>query len=62
MFAEISAGSSDPLRVASNPVKFAGEEDALSTFPPKRGADTIAILTDRLGLSTDQLRELAEAE
>jgi crotonobetainyl-CoA:carnitine CoA-transferase CaiB-like acyl-CoA transferase len=46
------------LRVAGNPIKFAGEREAGCSYPPMLGADTQAVLTSWLGLSDERISTL----
>jgi crotonobetainyl-CoA:carnitine CoA-transferase CaiB-like acyl-CoA transferase len=46
------------LRVAGNPIKFAGEREAECSYPPMLGADTQAVLSSWLGLSDERISTL----
>lgn len=48
------------IRVAGNPVKFAGTREAAPAYPPALGADTAAVLTSVLGWSEEKLASLLQ--
>lgn len=51
----------DALRVAGNPIFLRDTPAAADRLPPKLGGDTAEVLQDVLGLSADEIQELARA-
>lgn len=50
-----------PIRVVGNPVKFVGRHEQTPRFPPRLGADTSQVLSERLGLSPSEIEQLITA-
>jgi CoA:oxalate CoA-transferase len=48
----------EKVRVAGNPIKFVGEAETASNYPPVLGADNHPVLSSVLGLSDDRIDEL----
>lgn len=51
-------GTEQNVRVAGNPVKFVGEQEAPPVYPPRVGADTGKVLTRVLGWSQERVAAL----
>ena len=51
MVLELENEQGDRARVAGNPIKFRGDDEAPHHYPPSLGADTRAALCEALGLS-----------
>jgi len=61
MVVELDDGEGASIEVAGNPVKFAGLTSRQHAYPHRLGADTAAILRECLGLSADEIADLARA-
>jgi CoA:oxalate CoA-transferase len=59
MVLDLHGPAGEQLRVAGNPVKFAGEGEPPHRYPPELGTDNHAVLRDVLLLSDDRIAELA---
>ncbi|HCA18134.1 MAG TPA: carnitine dehydratase [Alcaligenes faecalis] len=46
------------IEVVGNPIKFVGAEPVPSSFPPKKGADDVRVLSEWLSLSADVVSSL----
>jgi CoA:oxalate CoA-transferase len=60
MVAELTDSDGDTIRVAGNPLKFAGASGG-HAYPHRLGADTAGILHELLGLPEDEIAGLAKA-
>jgi len=61
MVVQLDDGEGASIEVAGNPVKFAGLTSRQHAYPHRLGADTAAILRECLGLSADEIADLARA-
>jgi CoA:oxalate CoA-transferase len=59
MVLALSGANGEELRVAGNPVKFAGEAEPDYGYPPRLGADNARVLSDVLNLSDERIAALA---
>jgi crotonobetainyl-CoA:carnitine CoA-transferase CaiB-like acyl-CoA transferase len=59
MVVQMSDAEGSSIEVAGNPVKVAGVSSHQRAYPHRLGADTAAILRECLGLSADEIADLA---
>jgi len=57
---ELTDSDGDSIKVAGNPLKFAGRSSLEHAYPHQLGADTANILRELLGLPEDEVVRLAE--
>jgi len=55
MVLRLAGPAGEQLRVAGNPIKFAGEAEVAHRYPPQLGADNRAVLSSVLGLSDERI-------
>jgi len=55
MVLDLAGAAGECLRVAGNPIKFAGEAEVAHRYPPQLGADNRAVLSTVLGLSDERI-------
>jgi crotonobetainyl-CoA:carnitine CoA-transferase CaiB-like acyl-CoA transferase len=58
MVVELADDAGRRIRVAGNPVKFAGEAEAAGRYPPGLGADTAEVFATVLGWTPEQIEAL----
>jgi crotonobetainyl-CoA:carnitine CoA-transferase CaiB-like acyl-CoA transferase len=59
MVVQMTDSEGASIKVAGNPVKFAGLTSRQHAYPHRLGADTAAILREQLGLSAEKIADLA---
>jgi crotonobetainyl-CoA:carnitine CoA-transferase CaiB-like acyl-CoA transferase len=58
MVLAMTGPNGEQLRVAGNPIKFAGESEPSHVYPPLLGADNRSVLSEQLGLSEETIDQL----
>jgi len=61
MVVELTDGEGGSVRVAGNPLKFAGQSTREHAYPHRLGADSGAILRELVGLPEEEVASLAKA-